>query len=101
MQHHRLLFIWTWVERPTSPSALLQTVGYPNPPVLLKRRAGAGGGGFSCQTHDPWAEETFWYFTLPLWILLILSSIPTAHRSKCHFHLTALQANLPRSNAIC
>lgn len=29
MGPHPLLFIGTWVQRPASPSALLQTVGYP------------------------------------------------------------------------
>lgn len=37
--------------------------------------------------------------TLPLRILLILT--PNAHCSTYHFHLTALQANLPCPNAIC
>lgn len=40
--------------------------------------------------------------TLPGWILLLLSiTIFTAHRSKCHSHVSALPANLPHPNAIC
>lgn len=58
-----------------------------------------GQVGFLCQTWAPWAEETFRYFTMLA--LMLVSTMSTAHGSKCHFYLAALRANLPHTNAIC